>query len=124
MATLKLAIHYLSKNLDASSKGTVICTGSMAGIYRCPVAPLYASTKHAITGLVRSLARPLERENIQINALAPSVIRKEDDSGEIVPELALNRSRDKPRCRKVEFNSSKDGLDSHVNSDRCCSIVD
>ena len=76
MLAVKLAIHYLSKNQDATSKGKIICTSSMAGIYPFPVAPLYSSTKHAVVGLVRSLARPLERENIQINGVAPSVIRK------------------------------------------------
>lgn len=39
------------------------------------MAPLYSATKHAVIGLVRSLARPLLKEQVQINALAPAVIR-------------------------------------------------
>ena len=39
------------------------------------MAPLYSATKHGVVGLVRSLARPLLKEQIQINALAPAVIR-------------------------------------------------
>jgi NAD(P)-dependent dehydrogenase (short-subunit alcohol dehydrogenase family) len=58
-----------------SPKGRIICTASNAGLYPFPVAPLYAATKHAVVGLVRSLGRPLQQQEIQINALAPAVIR-------------------------------------------------
>ncbi|GAM37647.1 short-chain dehydrogenase [Talaromyces pinophilus] len=71
----KLAIHYIRKNGSTSStKGGIICTASNAGIYPFPMAPIYATTKHGVVGLVRSLARPLALEGIQINALAPAVI--------------------------------------------------
>ncbi|EEA22674.1 hypothetical protein TMatcc_001516 [Talaromyces marneffei ATCC 18224] len=71
----KLAVHYIRKNGSTSStKGGIICTASNAGIYPFPMAPMYATTKHGVVGLVRSLARPLALEGIQINALAPAVI--------------------------------------------------
>jgi len=78
--TVKLAIHYIKKNaLDSSagtaaSKGSIICTASNAGLYPFPVAPIYATAKFGVIGLVRSLARQLQREAIQINALAPAVL--------------------------------------------------
>ncbi|RDW72554.1 putative short chain dehydrogenase/reductase [Aspergillus mulundensis] len=73
--SVKLALHYISKNEAVhGSKGSVICTASNAGLYPFPMAPLYSATKHAVVGLVRSLARPLEREQIQINGFAPAVI--------------------------------------------------
>ncbi|KAL6239503.1 hypothetical protein BDW75DRAFT_120469 [Aspergillus navahoensis] len=73
--SVKLALHYISKNEAVNgSKGSVICTASNAGLYPFPMAPLYAATKHGVVGLVRSLARSLEREQIQINGLAPAVI--------------------------------------------------
>ncbi|KAJ9210826.1 hypothetical protein DTO166G4_7597 [Paecilomyces variotii] len=74
----KLAIHYISKNVaidNTASKGSIICTASNAGIYPFPIAPIYAATKSGVIGLVRALARPLGREQIQINALAPAVIQ-------------------------------------------------
>ena len=74
---VKLAVHYMNKTdttLDASSRGSIICTASNAGLYPLPMAPLYAATKSGIIGLVRSLARRLEKSKIQINALAPAVL--------------------------------------------------
>ncbi|KAJ0424369.1 hypothetical protein BJY00DRAFT_326935 [Aspergillus carlsbadensis] len=73
--SVKLALHYISKNTPINnSKGSVICTASNAGVYPFPMAPIYSATKHGVVGLVRSLARPLEREQIQINGFAPAVI--------------------------------------------------
>ncbi|KAF7155620.1 hypothetical protein CNMCM5623_008162 [Aspergillus felis] len=90
--TVKLAAHYMVKNPPRGSetglsKGSIICTASNAGIYPFPIAPLYAATKSGVIGLVRSLARSLEREQIQINALAPAVIETN-----IAPDSALFRS--------------------------------
>ncbi|KAJ5670580.1 uncharacterized protein N7477_005943 [Penicillium maclennaniae] len=73
--SVQLAIHYMAKNeFVGSSKGSIVCTASNAGLYPFPMAPIYSATKHGVIGLVRSLARPLEAENIRINALAPAVI--------------------------------------------------
>lgn len=76
---MKLAIHYIRMNAVVNedttpSRGSIICTSSDAGIYPFPVAPIYATSKFGIVGLVRSLARPLGKEAVQINALAPAVL--------------------------------------------------
>ncbi|EXJ77490.1 hypothetical protein A1O3_09716 [Capronia epimyces CBS 606.96] len=77
--TVKLAIHYIKKNAvvgngTTASKGSIVCTASNAGLYPFHVAPLYAASKFGVVGLVRSLARSLLKESIQINALAPAVL--------------------------------------------------
>ncbi|EHY55749.1 hypothetical protein HRR83_009186 [Exophiala dermatitidis] len=77
--TVKLAIHYIRKNAVSgngatASRGSIVCTASNAGLYPFPVAPLYAASKFGVVGFVRSLARPLLKESIQINALAPAVL--------------------------------------------------
>jgi short-subunit dehydrogenase len=77
LTAVKLATHYMSRNRDeAESKGLIVCTASNAGLYPFQMAPIYAATKAGVINLVRSLAKSLEREKIQINALAPAVIGK------------------------------------------------
>ena len=73
---MKLAAHYMNKKpkTAGTSRGLIICTASNAGLYPFPVAPLYATSKYGVIGLVRSLAAPLEQHGIQINGLAPAVL--------------------------------------------------
>ena len=49
-------------------------TASLAGITPYDVDPLYAMSKHAVVGLVRSLAPTLAERDIAINALCPGGI--------------------------------------------------
>ncbi|KAI0023425.1 15-hydroxyprostaglandin dehydrogenase [Xylariomycetidae sp. FL0641] len=72
--TVKLAVHYMSKNNPPDRRGAIVCTASNAGLYGFPVAPLYATSKFGVVGLVRSLGRVLARRGIRINALAPAVL--------------------------------------------------
>ncbi|KAK3384815.1 hypothetical protein B0H63DRAFT_171757 [Podospora didyma] len=75
--SVKLAVHYMNQNPTSgggSSRGSIICTASNAGLYPLPVAPLYATSKFGVVGLVRSTARIIEKAGIQINAIAPAVI--------------------------------------------------
>lgn len=73
MIAIKLAVHYMRKN-PGPQKGSIICTASNAGLYPFPIAPLYAISKHAVVGAVRSFAKPLEGEGIRINAICPNCI--------------------------------------------------
>jgi NAD(P)-dependent dehydrogenase (short-subunit alcohol dehydrogenase family) len=53
--------------------GAVVATSSLAGIIAFPPDPIYTLTKHAVVGLVRSLAPQLERDGITINAICPGL---------------------------------------------------
>ncbi|TLD11769.1 hypothetical protein PspLS_11645 [Pyricularia sp. CBS 133598] len=73
--SVKLAIHYMSKNdLCGNSRGSIVCTASDAALYPFPVGPIYAGTKAGVVGLVRSTAPILEDIKIQINAMAPAAL--------------------------------------------------
>jgi len=49
----------------------IVVTASLAGITPYSVDPLYAMSKHAVVGLVRSLGSALAKRQIRINAICP-----------------------------------------------------
>jgi len=51
--------------------GRIVCTASLAGLTAVPDDPVYALTKHAVVGFVRSVAPPLAARGISINAVCP-----------------------------------------------------
>ncbi len=51
--------------------GSIIATASLAGLTSMPFDPVYALTKHAVVGFVRSAAEGLAARGIRINALCP-----------------------------------------------------
>ena len=56
-----------------ASGGRIVATASVAGLTAMPDDPVYAATKHAVVGFVRSVAPALERQGIQINAICPGI---------------------------------------------------
>jgi NAD(P)-dependent dehydrogenase (short-subunit alcohol dehydrogenase family) len=51
--------------------GSIVATASLAGLTATPMDPIYAATKHAVVGFVRSCAPQLAGRGIRINALCP-----------------------------------------------------
>ena len=51
--------------------GAIVATASLAGLTATPMDSIYATTKHAVVGFVRSVAPQLESRGIRINALCP-----------------------------------------------------
>ena len=52
----------------------IVVTASLAGITPYGVDPLYAMSKHAVVGLVRSLGPDLRKRGIAIHAICPGGI--------------------------------------------------
>ncbi|HSC73025.1 MAG TPA: SDR family NAD(P)-dependent oxidoreductase [Gaiellaceae bacterium] len=52
----------------------IVVTASLAGLVAAPQDPLYTLTKHAVVGLVRSVAPQLAALEIRINAVAPGFV--------------------------------------------------
>lgn len=65
-------LHALLPLLEPGA--SIVVTGSLAGITPYAPEPLYAMSKHAVTGLVRSLGPTLARRDIRINAICPGGI--------------------------------------------------
>jgi NAD(P)-dependent dehydrogenase (short-subunit alcohol dehydrogenase family) len=55
------------------SGGRIVVTASLAGLVGMPEDPVYALTKHAVVGFVRSVAPALERRGVAIDAVCPGI---------------------------------------------------
>ena len=55
--------------------GAITVTASIAGMMALPIDPMYSATKHAVIGLVRSVAQSLEQSlgqsSVRVNAICP-----------------------------------------------------
>lgn len=59
----------------AASKGVVVCISSICGLEVIPGAPVtYSAAKAALHAYVRGIARPLGKQGVRINAVAPGNI--------------------------------------------------
>jgi NAD(P)-dependent dehydrogenase (short-subunit alcohol dehydrogenase family) len=63
--------------LRAGGGGSIVNVASLAATYGMPYALHYTTSKAAVIGLTRGLARELGRDNIRVNALAPSAVLTE-----------------------------------------------
>jgi NAD(P)-dependent dehydrogenase (short-subunit alcohol dehydrogenase family) len=59
----------------ASGGGAVVVTASLAGIAPATFDPVYSATKHAIVGLVRSLAPAWSDADVTLNAICPGFVQ-------------------------------------------------
>ena len=57
--------------------GVIINTSSMVSVYGQPAGCAYPTSKFAVHGLTRSLARELAKDHIRVNAVAPGVTKTE-----------------------------------------------
>ena len=61
--------------MRANGKGTIINTSSMVSLYGQPSGVGYPTSKFAVNGMTKSLARELGPAGIRVNAVAPGVTR-------------------------------------------------
>lgn len=60
--------------MRAQGHGSIVVTASHAALRGVSQDPIYTMTKHAVIGLVRSLAGPLSKEGIRLSAVCPGLV--------------------------------------------------
>lgn len=73
--TTQLAIGHFLRHRDSGRSKHIVHISSIAGQNPAFAAPIYVATKHAINGLVRSLAKLDKQFGIRVTAVAPGVIK-------------------------------------------------
>jgi SDR family mycofactocin-dependent oxidoreductase len=69
--TCKAVIPHL---IEQGTGGSIIITSSTAGLKGTPNVAPYTASKHAVVGLMRTLARELGPHNIRVNTVHPTVV--------------------------------------------------
>jgi NAD(P)-dependent dehydrogenase (short-subunit alcohol dehydrogenase family) len=59
--------------LLAARQGAIAVTASLAGLVPFPTDPIYALTKHALVGFVRSIAPQLAARGVRVNLVCPGI---------------------------------------------------
>ena len=73
-----------AKIMKEQGGGVILNTSSMVSLYGQPSGSGYPTSKFAVNGLTKSLARELGKDNIRVNAVAPGVTRT--DMVAVLPE--------------------------------------
>lgn len=79
----KVAAHIMKEQ----GEGVILNTSSMVSIYGQPSGSGYPTSKFAVNGLTKSLARELGKNNIRVNAVAPGVTKT--DMVAVLPEQVI-----------------------------------
>ena len=87
------SVYYCTKAvvdmMKAQGGGSIINTSSMVSLYGQSSGCSYPTSKYALNGLPKSLARELGKDNIRVNAVLPGVTRT--DMVAALPEAMVQR---------------------------------
>ena len=75
MKAVFLCAQAAARIMKEQGGGVILNTSSMVSLYGQPSGVAYPTSKFAVNGLTKSLARELGKDNIRVNAVAPGIIR-------------------------------------------------
>jgi len=77
LANLKHEIPAILATVGPNGGGSVVNNSSVAGLLGFPNASVYVGSKHAVSGITRTVALELAQQGVRVNAIAPAVIETE-----------------------------------------------
>lgn len=99
------AMFYVSKAvvpvMKQQKSGVILNTSSMVSIYGQPAGVGYPTSKFAVNGMTKSLARELAPSNIRVNAVAPGITNT-DMVAKLPPEMIEPLIKSIPLGRMAE----------------------
>ncbi|MEP0713680.1 SDR family oxidoreductase [Algoriphagus sp.] len=69
-----LSIKHAIPALKAAGGGSIVVTGSITGMQATKRAVAYSTSKHAVTGLMRTAAVEVAKDKIRVNSINPSPV--------------------------------------------------
>ncbi|KAI1609685.1 3-hydroxyacyl-CoA dehydrogenase type-2 [Exophiala viscosa] len=74
MNTLRLSMHYMSRNAPSSDgfRGSIVLIASTSGYFGSTSNAAYIASKHGVVGLLRASQQLATSQQVRINAIAPS----------------------------------------------------
>ncbi len=91
-----LGMKYAVAAMKPQQRGSIVAMASAAGVVGAVKCAPYVASKHAVIGLVRSVAADVSREGIRVNAVAPGQVE-----GRMVQSLESGYMPDDPaRARR------------------------
>jgi NAD(P)-dependent dehydrogenase (short-subunit alcohol dehydrogenase family) len=67
-------LHHLLSTMPARNGGSIVLSGSMAGLASYPPDPFYAATKALVISLARSFGDRVTETSVRVNALCPGEV--------------------------------------------------
>lgn len=95
----KIAVEYMKEK-----GGVILNTSSMVSIYAQPSGSAYPTSKFAVNGLTKSLARELGKYKIRVNAVAPGVVHT--DMVDALPKEVID-----PIVKKIPLGRMAEPID-------------
>lgn len=115
----RVAVPYLKEQ----GGGTIVNVSSIGALFGAPNAAAYATTKAALLGLTRAMARDHGPDGIRVNTICPGWV--ETPMAEPVLDLLMqkyNLSRDQARKHLTQFNPI-DGMATPDEIARCVEFL-
>ncbi|MCL2915495.1 SDR family oxidoreductase [Shewanella corallii] len=114
-----LGVKHVSKAMQSSGGGSIVITSSVGGVTGSPFVSAYITSKHAVVGIMRSLALELGADNIRVNTVHPCGVegRMIEHIRSMLPPGAIEKSLERQALARLVNPSEVAGIMRFLISD-------